>query len=358
MTKNTKVAYCTGFWCTNIGNAFFSMGVEYVLKKILGEKNVTLVSDYQTYTNGIGKRFYKHKNQLNYISDLDVDYIVLAGPVLSKFFLKMWKDTIIELSKKNKGYILLSAGIMKLDDKSKKEIIEFFKEYPPYMFVSRDKKTFDIFGKYAKNSYDGICFSMFVTDYYSPCIMDCNPYITINLDKIKEPKIILNNVNKKNGNKQFEFEDNNYEIIESRLFNKITSKTDRYTDALIYMLSLFPSNTINDKIGDYDVVRTDHRFHPHIRSKIYNKPNSFCADLPYGYLNIYHNSKLTISDRVHACAVTMAFGNSAMLLSKTNRSELLDRLGANSIYKKPTKLDLNFVKNEKDKMVDWISERL
>ena len=40
-----KVAYCTGFWCTNIGNGFFSLGVEHVLKKILGAENVTVVSD-------------------------------------------------------------------------------------------------------------------------------------------------------------------------------------------------------------------------------------------------------------------------------------------------------------------------
>ena len=82
-----KVAYCTGFWCTNIGNGFFSLGVEYVLKKILGAENVTVVSDYQTYTTSYGKRLYPHKNQLEYIAKLDVDYIVLAGPVISKYFL-------------------------------------------------------------------------------------------------------------------------------------------------------------------------------------------------------------------------------------------------------------------------------
>lgn len=48
-----KVAYCTGFWCTNIGNGFFSLGVEYVLKKILGAENVTVVSDYQTLTQQV-----------------------------------------------------------------------------------------------------------------------------------------------------------------------------------------------------------------------------------------------------------------------------------------------------------------
>lgn len=83
---SVKVAYSTGFWSTNIGNAFFSLGVEYVLKQILGDKNVTVISDYQTYTTGYGKRLYTHENQLEYISKLDIDYLVIAGPVISKFF--------------------------------------------------------------------------------------------------------------------------------------------------------------------------------------------------------------------------------------------------------------------------------
>ena len=87
-----KVAYCTGFWCTNFGNGFFSLGVEYVLKKILGAENVTVVSDYQTYTTSYGKRLYPHKNQLEYIAKLDGDYIVLACPVISKYFLLLGKD--------------------------------------------------------------------------------------------------------------------------------------------------------------------------------------------------------------------------------------------------------------------------
>lgn len=354
--KNIKVAYCTGFWCTNIGNSFFSLGVEHVLKKILGETNVTIVSDNQSYTNSIGKRYYKHPKQLEYISNLDVDYVVLAGPVISKYFLKMWKDTIVELYKKNKKIILLSTGIMKLDDKSKNEILSFFNEYTPYIMVSRDRKTYELLKDYAENSYDGICFSMFVNDYYNPCKINTNSYMTLNFDKMKEPIIKLSESNS-TYNKTFVFNNKKYEIVHSKLFNKITSKTDRFTDALIYMLSIFPSKKINSKIGIYDVVRTDHRFHPHYRSKIYKQLNSFCADLPYGYLNIYANSELTISDRVHACAVAMAFGNSAFLLSKTNRSGLLERVGADSIYDKPTKLDLKYVSNEKQKMIDWLKER-
>ena len=108
-----KVAYCTGFWCTNIGNGFFSLGVEHVLRKVFGAENVTVVSDYQTYTNAIGKRLYPDKKQLEYIADLDVDMVVLAGPVLSRYFLQLWKDILLKLQARGVRYMLLSAGIMK-----------------------------------------------------------------------------------------------------------------------------------------------------------------------------------------------------------------------------------------------------
>ena len=104
------------------------------------------------------------------------------------------------------------------------------------------------------------------------------------------------------------------------------------------------------------MFRTDHRFHPHYRNKIYNQNNSFCSDLPYGYLDIYANSELTLSDRVHACAVTMAYGHSAMLFAKTNRVGLLERVGAKDISKHPVSLDLMLINVEKEKMINWLSE--
>ena len=163
--RNIKVAYCTGFWCTNIGNGFFSLGVEYVLKRILGVQNVTVVSDYQTYTTGYGKRLYPHPKQLEYVTSLDVDYIVLAGPVLSKYFLILWGNILKKLKDRGVGYILLSAGTMKLNSESKQALQSFLEECPPYILASRDTSVYDEFGKYAAHAYDGICFSFFVSGY-------------------------------------------------------------------------------------------------------------------------------------------------------------------------------------------------
>lgn len=359
MDNKTKVAYCTGFWCTNIGNGFFSLGVEYLLKKVLGEKQVTVVSDYQTYTTGYGKRLYPDKKQLEYIRYLDVDYVVLAGPVLSKYFLLLWKDILLELQRRGVGYILVSAGTMKLPDDAKQEIKEFFKECPPFILSSRDTSVYDEFGEYAIHAYDGICCSFFVSDLYSPSTMkDGGEYVVCNFDKLGEPKIWKDQGDGQPYSRQFIFENETYDIAFPKIITRSMAKTDRFTDALIYAMSMLPAPSRADQIGKYKVIRTDQRFHPHYRRKIYRQNNSFCADIPYGYLNLYANSKLTLSDRVHACAATLAFGNSAMLMVNTNRLGLLGRVGANEITEHPVKLDMEYLNSEKQKMIDWFSDVL
>ena len=324
------------------------MGVEHVLKKILGEENVTLVSDIQTYTDSVGKRLYPDKNQLNYLSRLDVDFIVLAGPVLSKYFLRLWRDTLIALEERGVRCILLSAGMMKMTDEAMAECRAFFSEHPPFILCTRDKETYEAFGRYALHSYNGICFSFFVPDCYNPCPLNGNQYIVLNFDKISEPEIIPNAPD------GFEFNGIHYGVRSTGALTKVARKTDRFSDALVYAQSFLPQKTRPDRIGDYSIFRTDHRFHPHYRGKIYAQANSFCADLPYGYLNIYANSSLTLSDRVHACAVTLAYGHPAMFFSKTNRVGLLERVGAAEISLHPVTLDLEHLNTEKRAMTEWL----
>lgn len=350
---SSKVAYSTGFWCTNIGNSFFGLGVEFVLKQILGRENVTVVSDYQTYTTGYGKRLYPHKNQMEYISKLDVDCVVLAGPVISKYFLPLWKDILVRLKDRGIRYSILSAGMMKMTEESLVECQSFFERYPPYILCTRDQQTFDVFGKYADHAYDGVCFSFFAPDYYAPSKIN-ERYFTLNFDKINEPVIWTDESSVAADSLSFMFENKIYHLKHTGIFSHISAKTDRFSDALVYASSMFPQGKRGDKIGDHAIFRTDHRFHPHFRRKIYGQSNSFCADIPYGYLNIYANSDLTLSDRVHACAVTMAYGHPAMLFAETKRVGLLERVGAGDISQRPVSLDLEKLEQEKQGMVDWL----
>lgn len=345
------VACCTGFWCTNIGNAFFGLGVEHALKAILGTRNVTPVADFQTYTTGYGKRLYPHRNQLEYISKLNIDYLVLAGPIISKYFLTLWKDLLLNLENRGIRYIIVSAGTMKMTQEAFAECQDFFQKHPPYLFTSRDRATFEAFGHYADYAYDGICFSFFAPDYYAPTGIDAT-YITLNFDKIGEPKIWRDD-NDTTDPFSFSFDGGTYHIKHT-LLTKMAKKTDRFSDALIYAASFLPQRKHADKIGEYTVFRTDHRFHPHFRRKIYAQKNSFCADLPYGYLDLYANTSLTLSDRVHACAVTLAYGKPAMLFAQTNRVGLLERVGATDITQRPIALDMNMLNAEKCAMLEWL----
>lgn len=353
-----KVAYSTGFWCTNIGNAFFSLGVEHVLKKVLGSDSVTLVSDFQTYTNAVGKRLYPHRNQLEYLSNLDTDCLILAGPVLSKYFLRLWRDILIKLHARDVRFAILSAGMMKMNDTAREECKAFFEKYPPYVLCTRDIETFSTFGKYADNAYDGICFSFFAPEYYQPCqIVEQEPFWVLNFDKMREPRIYdehefadgLDGV-------KFLYNDEEFMARHSKFVDSICKRTDRYTDALVYVLSMLLMVNRRNAIAGYSMIRTDNRFHPHYRNKIYSQQNSFCADVPYGYLNLYANSSLTLSDRVHSCAVTMAYGHPAMLFSSTSRIGLLDRVGATNITSGPASIDLDVLVKERDKMTEWLRD--
>lgn len=251
--------------------------------------------------------------------------------------------------------MILSAGIMKLSSQEQQEIKEFFKEYPPYAFSSRDEAAYNEFSCFAEHAYNGICFSFFVPDYYSPSALSgMDRYVVYNFDKIDEPVIWKAEKENEECSQQFIYNGDIYKISYPKWLTMISAKTDRFTDALIYIRSFFPAQKRKSNLGDYKIIRTDHRFHPHFRKKIYRQKNSYVADLPYGYLNLYANAEFTLSDRVHACAVTLAFGHSAMLFAKTSRHGLLDRVGADGICDNPVKLDMERLKMEKEKMCEWL----
>lgn len=349
-----KIAYIGGCWSTNIGNAFFNLGADYVLKQVFTDRNVNMVMDQSAFTPGWKRKKGNIPWSVNYWEHLCVDYVVLLGPVISKYFLPIWRETLDTLKSRGIKYMILSAGMMKYDEDTIKEVKEYFKTNPPYVITTRDRKTYDTFCDCVTNIYDGICFAFFVPDYYKPFKTDFNKTIAVNFDKIDEPFIYLD----KQGSRrdvQFDFEGHTFGLHYNGL-PQIGLKTDRITDALVYLLSPLPRGKRPAKIGDYTIIRPDHRYNPMFIRKVFRYDNSFCGDIPHTYANIYANSSLTISDRVHACALTLAYGNSAFLLAKTGRSGLLDRVGANEIMDHPVSIDMDRLRKEKEDLIKWMKQ--
>lgn len=356
-SSQKTAAIVSGYWCTNIGNAFFNKGAEYVLKQILGEDNVHFVFDSPAYISSFAKIKEPPKNALNYIEHLDVDYLVLLGPVLSASFLGIWKETLDTLQRRGVKYCILSAGMMKYDDCVISDIKKYFVKNPPHVITTRDEDTYNAFKVCDFPIYNGICFAFFVPDVVKRVPIKFNPYIAINFDKIDEPIISINNTNK-SYDEHFVFKGDTFSLKFTGFLSRICLKTDRMTDALIYMSSLLPHKSRPVKIGDYDVLRTDHRFSPMVKAKVYKYPNSFCADTPETYANIYANAELTLSDRVHACAIALAYGNYAYLFAKTNRSALLTRVGAKKITNEPVNIDLQKLSIEKINLINWLKNHM
>ena len=350
-------AIVSGYWCTNIGNAFFNKGAEYILKKILGEDNVHLVFDSPAYISSFARIKESPKNALNYVEHLDVDYLVLLGPVLSASFLHIWKETLDALAKKGTKYLILSAGMMKHNANIISEIKSYFRANPPHAITTRDEDTYDEFKDCGCPIYNGICFAFFVPEAIHRVPASFSPYIALNFDKIDEPVINVNKVHSKS-DMEFTFENDDFSLRFTSLTSRICLKTDRMTDALIYLSSLLPHKTRPTKLGKYDIIRTDHRFSPMVKRKVYKYANSFCSDLPETYANLYAGARLTLSDRVHACAIALAYGNHAFLFAKTNRSALLERVGAAQITTQPTCIDLENLRNEKEKLLNWLTSQL
>jgi Polysaccharide pyruvyl transferase. len=350
-----NIAYVGGYWAPNIGNAFFNLGAEYVLRQAFPESNINMIYDQPGYLTFWNRKKGNPPNSLEFIKTINVDNLVILGPCITKSFLALWEDTIKHLVKKGTKYMILSAGMMHYDDDTLNKCKKFFEKYPPSVFITRDVETYDEFKDVIKNSYCGIDLAFFLPDVYKPIETDLKPYIVLNFDKIPEPSI---EETYQENNSIFCLEDKKYKFAFSGLEKKIASRTDRFTDAYIYLKSILPYSNKPEKIGKYTIIRTDHRYSPMFRKKVYRYKNSFCADIPHTYLNIYAETELTLSDRVHACAVTLAYGNKAMFFAKTGRSSLLDRVGANDISKRPTQIDMEKLNSEKIKLINYLKEKV
>jgi len=70
------------------------------------------------------------------------------------------------------------------------------------------------------------------------------------------------------------------------------------------------------------------------------------------------NTCLTLGDRVHACVITLAYGNPAMLFTPSPRSRLFDRVGLNDIRTKPVTLDLDYLEVERTKEIEFLKNTI
>src|SRR5690606_25738694 len=82
-----------------------------------------------------------------------------------------------------------------------------------------------------------------------------------------------------------------------------------------------------EEIGGRKIVRLIQDLNTKFNHINFAMPNSFISFNPLSYLKVIKSSDFVISDRVHACATSLAFGNPARLMVNSPRAAIFDRIG-------------------------------
>jgi hypothetical protein len=346
-----RIGVLTGYWSTNIGNAFFQLGAEYAINSAYPGAHVFLIGDQPGYWN---TRKGNPANALDYVKHLDLDAVVVLGPYVRPEMEGITGQMLRAQHRKGAKIIVLAAGMMQYDKETIALSRRMMSECPPHIFTTRDTETFESLGDLATHAYDGVDVATFVSEVFPKVSTDLEPYMVLNFDQIPEPVI-----NPRQGfagrvDRAFEFEGREWCVRQPRSRTELSYRKRAYPflDAMLFRT---PGP---ERIDGRLVLRTDHRYNPFLMLKSYRSPNTYVGDIPHTYLSIYANSQLTISNRVHACVATVSYGNPAMLFTRSPRAYLLKRLGLDGIKDQPQRVDLAFLRREKAALISWLGDRL
>jgi polysaccharide pyruvyl transferase WcaK-like protein len=352
-----RVGLVGGQWAQNVGNAFFNLGGEYVLKRIYGEDQVGFFQDQPNYRTLHNKFKGNPDTYVDFLQYLDIDTFVLQGPVLNGWIRQSWEKLFKTFQQRGIKVVFLSSAFFKFHDREIAAVKSFLEEYPPALISTRDDRSYGILKDWLPGvpKYDGIDSGWFLNRCARPFAKraDVN-YIAKNFDRYPEPEILAQDPGPKFNTRVVEIEGRDWHLAVPKRLDEASHKGK----IKAYFADLFDRRKLPAEFDGRMVVRPEHRFFPHVTHKIYRQPNATASDEPWTYINIYANADFTLSDRVHACVATLAFGNPAMLFTPSPRSALFGRVGIGDIRDRMVTLDLDRLQEEQEAEITWLKEHL
>lgn len=343
------IAVVAGYWSTNIGNSFFQLGAEYLLKLLFPNDRVLMLSDQPGYWN-VAKG--NPANALILLEHIHLDYLVILGPFLRPEYDRIWLDTLRNLHRKGVKIVALSVGMMDYSDGAVALYRRWLSEVPLHILTTRDEDTFVNLGDLAEHAYNGVDVALFVSDLFKPPYVDLGEFVIFNFDSVPEPHILMVEHSEsvaRPGVYHFSMQGKDWKLE----FPRIRTALSRRSKVFPFLDSLWPRH-YPERMGDSLIVRTDHRFNPMITRKAFKGPNSLVSDIPYSYLTLYANGQATFTNRVHACVAAAAYGRPAMLFSDTPRVRLLSRIGLGTITEGLQCADQVLLAREKNQLLGFL----
>jgi hypothetical protein len=318
----------------NIGDAFYQTSLYSILRQVFPQHKVHMTDGPITRAFRPNRYFQKNAFDSRLVQDADV--YCFSGPILGERFLEAYGDVIKSLSGRGRRYMLLSIhghdrGVVT------REIRNFLESYPPLAFSSRDEPTFNVYSGICKQSYNGICTAFFVSKTCPISVLIPNyKYITMSVYTSPDPEIF------------WEVDKDNRLILDSV---RIEKKNMPWWRMMRHFEWVRCSPTSKN---NYVIVRPVHDIGYKFSHLNFAKANSFLSYNPLSYLSLYSSTTLTISDRVHACVVTLSYGNPAIFVGRTGRSTVFSRLGLNSDMGAVMQLSEGDLQKEYKQFCGWL----
>lgn len=332
-----KILFPESNWASNIGNPFFYMGIAHAIRAALPSAEIIETASNPILPLKLGKKTKPYA--FNYAGfGGDVDALLFTGPMFDHNFREFFVPAFRAAKEKGQKIFLLSAGGIEYDDKEVQHCREVLAEFKPDILMTRDPQTYELYGDCAEKSYNGVCGAWYAPDYYpgydTPML---GKYITSCFDFQPElpAEVLLDAV-----------ENAPASIPAPAPLGKVRGRIKRVLER-----GQGPS------VGDYTIVRPCHRPANHPLT-VFTQPNTFAAYTPFGYLNLYRNTSVTITDRLHAAVVTMAYGNPAYLFLRSNRSFLLDAMNLKYEPGVRMQLDMDLLKSKKAAQIEFLKSAL
>lgn len=291
----------------NIGDGFYQSALFVLIKQLYPEATV-LMEEGPIYRAFRPKSLKQKQNALHLMNYQSADLHIFSGPMIRQI-LTNYRQKIIDLKAAGQQYALISASSAGISEELRKETGEFFQKFPPLFLSSRDEETYKKFKDYVKNSYNGICTAFLVNKMLPVDQLDEDfKFFISSFYRELEP------VYKVKG----EVDITNIELERKKNFFGIDHRFSRHFNGL---------RPKQDMVNGHKIVRVQQEVSTKFNHITFAQPNSFVSFNLLSYLALYKSAAFTISDRVHSCAVSLAFGKPARLFTNSPRAGIFNRLG-------------------------------
>lgn len=344
--KTAALAF--GYWSQNIGNAFFQLGGQALLSRALGPESVSLVQDVPAHWTLHRKSKGNPENWWNLISRVGADYMVFQGPSLDSHSHEALDSTLGELVRRGVEPVFLSIGLMGYSEHEAELARQLIDRHGVRVVVTRDRCTSEALE--GRATYDGIDSAFFLPWAVTPVPLVADPYVALSFERIVEPTEAIQAVVAGR-----ELTDAPNSVGRARA---LADRAGHRSQSAAYAVHRLWPPQRRQKYGDLDAVRLVHRTNPAHVGKIFHDANVVAADEPYSYITTYAHATLTLTDRVHACVATLAYGRPAMMWFDTPRNALLERVGLEFPMSRPVSIPIEQLEEERCAELEFLMTAL